>query len=495
MKSLLSMKGITKRYPGVVALNHVDLELDKGEVLALVGENGAGKSTLIKTLCGVIRKDEGTISIDGEEVHISNPLDAQKAGIRAVQQHFSLIPTMSVAENLFFSELPINKARILDRKRMNREAKELLDSLGFGDLDPTKLVSDISVANAQRVEVAKAIRFTPKILILDEPSAVLPENDVKTLFQIIRKLKKSGVGIIYISHHMDEVFEIADTIAVLKDGENVVNIDDVHSVNQFDLVQYMVGREIKNIYPPIHTEIGETVLHVEGLSTNFVKDVSFELHQGEILGFAGLVGSGRTEICRALFGLDKITSGKITLRGNPYAPKKPKDAIDAGFGFVTEDRHYDGLILDDSVERNIGYVGLDKLTRLGVISGKKSRQVAQSFVESLRIATPHVEQEVVNLSGGNQQKVVLAKWLFIEPKIILFDEGTRGIDVNAKHEIYELLHKLVENGHSIIMVSSELPEVMQMSNRILVMYEGKLVSEFGHDEATEEAIMEKASGI
>lgn len=495
MKSLLSMKGITKRYPGVVALNQVDLELKSGEVLALVGENGAGKSTLIKTLCGVIRKDEGSISIEGQEVQIQGPLDAQKAGIRAVQQHFSLIPTMSVAENLFFSDLPLKKGRILDRKKMNEEAKELLGSLGFGDLDPTQLVSDISVANAQRVEVAKAIRFTPKILILDEPSAVLPENDVKTLFEIIRKLKADGVGVIYISHHMDEVFEIADTITVLKDGEKVIDIDDVNSVNQFDLVQYMVGRELKQIYPPVYTDIGETILKVEGLTTSRVKNISFELHEGEVLGFAGLVGSGRTEICRALFGLDKILSGKITLRGKPYLPKCTKDAIQAGFGFVTEDRHYDGLILDDSVERNIGFVGLNKLIRRTVISKKKSREAADRFVGDLKIATPGIEQEVVNLSGGNQQKVVLAKWLFIEPKIILFDEGTRGIDVNAKHEIYQLIHQLVENGHSIIMVSSELPEVMQMSNRIMVMYEGELVSEFAHEGATEEAIMEKASGI
>lgn len=495
MKSLLSMKGITKRYPGVVALNHVNLELKSGQVLALVGENGAGKSTLIKSLCGVIRRDEGTISINGEEVQISSPLDAQKAGIRAVQQHFSLIPTMSVAENLFFSDLPLKKGRYLDRKKMNQDAKNLLESLGFGDLDPTELVSEISVANAQRVEVAKAIRFTPKILILDEPSAVLPENDVKTLFEIIKKLKSGGVGIIYISHHMDEVFEIADTITVLKDGENVTTIDDVSSVNQFDLVQYMVGREIKQIYPPIHTEIGGTVLKVESLTTSHVKNISFELREGEVLGFAGLVGSGRTEICRALFGLDKILSGTITLRGKPYLPKCTKDAIQAGFGFVTEDRHYDGLILDDTVERNIGFVGLDKLIRRGVISEKKSRETARRFISDLKIATPSEEQEVVNLSGGNQQKVVLAKWLFIEPKIILFDEGTRGIDVNAKHEIYELVNQLVKNGHSVIMVSSELPEVMQMSNRIMVMYEGELVSEFTHDAATEESILEKASGI
>ena len=495
MKPLLLMRGITKRYPGVVALNHVDLELKSGEVLALVGENGAGKSTLIKTLCGIIQRDEGTISISGEEVQISNPMDAQKAGIRAVQQHFSLIPTMSVAENLFFSDLPVNKWQLLDKKRMNREAGELLESLGFGDIDPSELVSEISVANAQRVEVAKAIKFAPQILILDEPSAVLPENDVKTLFKIIRKLKTTGVGIIYISHHMDEVFEIADTIAVLKDGENVTVIDDVKSVTQFDLIQYMVGREIKQIYPSLFTDIGDVVLKVEGLTTEHVKNVSFELRKGEVLGFAGLAGSGRTEICNALFGLDKIVSGKITLNGKPYNPCCTRDAIQAGFGFITEDRHYDGLILNDTVERNIGFVGLKKLTKNGFISEKKSHEVAEQFINELKIATPGRNQEVINLSGGNQQKVVLAKWLFIEPQIILLDEGTRGIDVNAKYEIYRFIHQLVESGHSIIMVSSELPEIMQMSNRIMVMYEGNLVAEFSHENATEEQIIEKASGL
>lgn len=495
MKSLLSMKGITKRYSGVIALNNVDIELDYGEVLALVGENGAGKSTLIKTLCGIIEKDSGTISVDGNEVQISNPLDAQKVGIRSVQQHFSLVPTMSVAENLFFNDFPTNKMGVIDNKKMILNAKKLLESLGFGDIDPTQLVSDISVANAQRIEVAKAIKFTPKILILDEPSSVLPENDVKTLFNIIRKLKSDGVGVIYISHHMDEVFEIADKITVLKDGERVTTIDDPTTVDQFDLVQLMVGRELKKIYPPINTDIGEVVLKVNNLCTSCVKNISFELHKGEILGFAGLVGSGRTEVCRALFGLDKIASGEIKLRGEKYSPKCTREAIDKGFGFVTEDRHYDGLILGDTIERNIGFVGLDKLVRKGIISDKKTREVANRFIKYLKIATPDAEKEVVKLSGGNQQKVVLAKWLFIEPEIILFDEGTRGIDVNAKHEIYELICKLVSEGHSIIMVSSELTEVMQMSNRIMVMYEGEIVAEFSHDEATEESIMQKASGI
>ncbi len=495
MKPLLSLKGITKKYSGITVLNQVDIELNQGEVLALVGENGAGKSTLIKIICGSIRKDEGSIRMDGKEVSISGPLDAQKLGIYSVQQHFSLIPTADVAENLFFDNFPIKGAGVIDRRKMHEEAKELLDSLGFFGIDTSQMVSELSVANAQRVEVTKAVKSTPRILILDEPSAVLPENDVKILFKLIKKLKEAGVGIIYISHHMDEVFEIADKITVLKDGEKVTTIEEPSAVDQYQLVQLMVGRTLKQIYPAVNTQIGETVLKVEALHTNRVKNISFELHKGEILGFAGLVGAGRTEVLRALFGLDPILSGRIEVHGREYRPKCPKDAIEAGFGFVTEDRHYDGLILGDTVEHNISFIGLKKLIKNGVILDKKLRAVAADYIKRLNIITSSSEKEVGKLSGGNQQKVVLAKWLFIEPEIILFDEGTRGIDVNAKHEIYELISRLTQAGNSIIMVSSELTEVMQMSNRILVMREGEIVSEFAYGETTEEAIIQKASGL
>lgn len=495
MKSLLRMNHITKQYSGVTALNDVHIDLDAGQVLALVGENGAGKSTLIKILCGIIAKDKGTIEVEGMEVNIQTPLDAQAYGIRSVQQHFSLIPTMTVAENLYYNDFPLKRGRVIDYKKLNQQAKTLLESLGFSGIDPAWTVSELSVANAQRVEVAKAVKFTPKILILDEPSAVLPENDVEILFQVIRKLKSQGTGIIYISHHMNEIFEIADRISILKDGENVTDIDDVSSVDQYDLVRYMVGREIKNIYPPLHRQLGAPVLKVDGLNTDKVHDISFSLQKGEVLGIAGLVGAGRTEVCRALFGLDHITSGQIELNGHLYAPSKPKDAIHAGISFVTEDRHYDGLILNESIERNVSFVGLKKQTKYGVVSDRKIRKTAEEFVKKLKIATPNVEKPTVQLSGGNQQKVVLAKWLFMQPRLFLIDEGTRGIDVHAKHEIYELIHKLVVEGNSVIMVSSELPEVMQMSNRILVMREGRIVSEFTHDEATEEAIMRAASGL
>lgn len=495
MTPLLHMKGITKQYSGVTALNNVELKLNAGEVLALVGENGAGKSTLIKVLCGIISKDAGTILIDGKEAAIKNPIDAQKCGIRSVQQHFSLIPTMSVAENLFYNDFPLKFGGRIDFKEMNKKAEELLNRLGFGDIDPNSLVSELPVANAQRVEVAKAVKFSPKILILDEPSAVLPEKDIQVLFEVIRKLKQNGVGIIYISHHMNEVFELADKITILKDGENVVTIDDVSKVDQYDLVRYMVGREIQNIYPPLYEDLGEVILKVSNLCTNRIHNVSFELRRGEILGLAGLVGAGRTEVCRALFGLDKITSGTIELFGKPYMPKNTNDAISAGFGFVTEDRHFDGLILGESVERNISFVGLKKQTKYGYVSDKRIRSTAERFVDLLKIATSSTDKLTIFLSGGNQQKVVLSKWLFTEPQIFLIDEGTRGIDVNAKHEIYELMNDLVKQGKSIIMVSSELPEIMQMSNRIKVMREGEIAAEFSHNEATEEAIIAIASGL
>ena len=495
MKPLLSMKGITKKYSGITVLNNVDVELESGQVLALVGENGAGKSTLIKILCGSIQSDGGSISIDGQEVNITGPLAAQNQGIFSVQQHFSLIPTMDVAENLYFNNLPMKKAGMVDKKKLHEDAKALLESLEFNNIDTHQLVSELSVGNAQRVEVAKAVKATPRILILDEPSAVLPENDVITLFKLIGRLKASGVGIIYISHHMDEVFEIADKITVLKDGEKVTDLDDPSQVDQYKLVQLMVGRTLSQIYPPVNQQLGETVLKVENLCTNSVKNISFSLRQGEVLGFAGLVGAGRSELCRALFGLDRVLSGDIELYGEKYTPRHPKDAIKAGLGFVTEDRHFDGLILGDTVERNISFVGLKKLTARGTISEKRLRAVADDYIKSLNIVTESGEKEVGKLSGGNQQKVVLAKWLFIEPRIILFDEGTRGIDVNAKHEIYELISRLTAAGNSVIMVSSELTEVMQMSNRILVMREGEIVSEFTQEEATEEEIIQKASGL
>lgn len=495
MSSLLSIQGVSKYYEGVRALHNVNLDIKAGQVCALVGENGAGKSTLIKIICGIISHDGGTISIEGKECKINNPLTAQNLGIRAVQQHFSLDASKTVAENLFMNNYPRKRIGTIDWKKMNSDAKALLDDVGFSDVDPTAMVSDISVADCQRVEVTKAVRDEPKVLILDEPSAVLPENDVEKMFALIRRLKQKGVGIIYISHHMEEIFKIADSITVFKDGEVVHNYDSIEGVSKYDLIEKMVGREITDIYPKLNPCMDDVILKVRNLETKKVHNISFDLHRGEIIGLAGLVGAGRTEVCRALFGIDPILSGTIELDGKPYHPRRIHDAIQHGFGFVTEDRHFDGLILSSSVETNVTLVGIRKLVNLFVINRKKSRSVTQSFIDKLRIATPTMDKIVSKLSGGNQQKIVIAKWLFIAPKIILLDEATRGIDVGAKREIYTLMNDLIKEGYSIIMVSSELLEVLQMSHRVFVMREGRMEAEYGFGQASEQDVIRVASGL
>lgn len=495
MSALLSIQNVSKYYEGVRALHNVCLDIQAGQVCAIVGENGAGKSTLIKIICGVISHDGGTISIDGKVCKISNPLMAQNLGIRAVQQHFSLDASKTVAENLFMNDYPRTKIGTIDWKKMNRDAKVLLDEVGFSDVDPSAMVSDISVADCQRVEVTKAVRDEPRVLILDEPSAVLPENDVDKLFALIRKLKQKGAGIIYISHHMEEIFKIADCITVFKDGEVVTNYEDISNVTKYDLIEKMVGREITDIYPELNPCTDEIILDVRNLETKKIHDISFQLHRGEIIGLAGLVGAGRTEVCRALFGIDPILSGTIELEGKSYHPKRIRDAIRRGFGFVTEDRHFDGLILSSSVETNVTLVGIRKLLNGLIINRRRSRRTTQEFIEKLHIATSSMDKAVSKLSGGNQQKIVIAKWMFITPKIILLDEATRGIDVGAKREIYGLMNELIREGYSIIMVSSELLEVLQMSHRVFVMREGRMEAEYGYGQASEEEVIRVASGL
>jgi ABC-type sugar transport system ATPase subunit len=495
MKTLLSLRDIHKSFAAVHALKGISLDIREGEVLAVVGENGAGKSTLIKTLCGIISQDKGEIFFEDTKLTDLDPNKSQRLGIKAVQQHFSLIPTMSVAENLFYNDLPDTKFGFINWKTTIEQAQKYLELIGYGTIDANSIVKDLSVADCQRIEVAKAIRGNAKVLILDEPSAVLPEVDVAKLFDILRSLKEKGVAIIYISHHLDEVFEIADRIAVLKDGELVADIQDPKSIDGFGLIKLMVGRDIHDIYPPIGKHKENVVLSVKNLSTNHVKDVSFDLHEGEILGVAGLVGSGRTELCKALFGMDRILKGTIDVGDQTYCPTCPKDAIKNGFGFVTEDRHFDGLILGETVANNVTFVGSKKIVKKGLLSKKLNAAIADKYVDELHIATPSSMQKAYYLSGGNQQKVVIAKWLFIEPKILLLDEATRGIDVGAKREIYNLISELSNSGVSIIMVSSELQEVIQLSNRVLVMREGSVVGEYTHERATEEDIIAKASGL
>lgn len=494
MSELLLMKGIDKRFPGVHALKGVNFSLKSGEVHTLVGENGAGKSTLINILFGALHADSGSIFLNGKKVHISHPIDAHKYGIHAVQQHFSLIPTMTVAENLFYGHHHVSKGVLINWKLLKKEAAELMKSLGFGHVPIMERIDRLSVAEGQRVEIAKAILLKPKILIMDEPSAVLPEQDIENLFRIIRKLKSEGVGIIYISHHLDEVFEISDRISVLKDGENVDTITP-NMVDQQGLVKMMVGREISDMFPQRVHRQGQEVLRLESVTTEHINGISFQLHKGEVLGISGLVGSGRTELCRALFGLDCIESGTIEVYGKKIEKGRTSEFIREGIGFVTEDRHKDGLILSNSVNTNITFVGSKKVSKAGFINKNIDRDSAERFVRKMRIATPHLDQKVKFLSGGNQQKVVLSKWLFVEPKILLLDEPTRGIDVGAKVEIYKLINDLVQQDYSVIMVSSELQEIIQMSDRILVMRNGSIAGEFNRENITEETIIACASGI
>ena len=487
------MKEITKTFPGVKALDRVSFDLELGEIHTLVRENGAGKSTLIKVLSGAHKRDSGTIEINGRNVHISSPHDAIHHGIYTVQQHFSLQPNMTVAENIKFGNYGKPKSILINWKNLFREAAAFLKEIGFEDIDVSKNVCELSVAEGQKIEIAKALYRKPKILIMDEPSAVLPKNDLERLHSIMQRMKKD-IGIIYISHHFEEIFSISDRISVLKDGRNVDTILP-SEIDNDGLVRLMVGREIGDMYPSRReSQTDEVVLKVNGLSTNKLHDLSFELKKGEILGIAGLMGAGRTELCEAIFGLSNC-SGTIKLNGKSINNRNPARAISNGFGFVTEDRHGTGLVLPMSVKNNISLAGHRKICNLRFVNTKKDRSAANEYIEKLKIATPSMTQLVEYLSGGNQQKVVLAKWLFNGAKVLLLDEPTRGIDVGTKAEIYRLMKRLTEDGMSIIMVSSELPEIIGMSDRIIVMHKGRITGELMPGKTSEEEILSYAAGL
>lgn len=491
---VLEMRGISKSYPGVRALDGVDFEVRAGEVHALVGENGAGKSTLMKILAGAIPMDSGSILMDGRLVHIDSPLTAMSHGIGIIYQEFNLVPYMSAAENIFLGREPKGALPgFIDFAKMNSGAQEVLDRLGVR-LSAKTQVSRMSVAQQQMVEIAKTISRKARIIAMDEPSATLTEHELDNLFALIAQLKSEGVGVIYISHRLEEIFQIADRVTVLRDG-HLVATKDIADTDRDDIIQMMVGREIKEKIPKRAAELGDKLLEVRGLCREGVlKDISFEVRRGEILGLAGLVGAGRTEVARCIFGADPIDGGEIIFEGEKVTIGSPLDAIKLGIGFVTEDRKLLGLILSMAVRENISLANLDMLSILGFVDFKKERQAAESYVSELSIKTPSIEQKVENLSGGNQQKVVLAKWLFTNSKVLIFDEPTRGIDVGSKVEIYQLMNRLAAQGVGIIMISSELPEVLGMSDRILVMHEGRIAGELSREEATQEAIMHLATG-
>ncbi|WP_144513324.1 sugar ABC transporter ATP-binding protein [Bacillus sp. FJAT-22090] len=497
MEPLLKMENISKSFPGVKALSNVQLDLQYGEVLALVGENGAGKSTLMKILTGIYQKDEGTITLQENEINVTSPKQAQELGISIIHQELNLMKDLSIAENIFIGREPKGALNLLvNDKQLNNQAKELFEKLNL-DLDPKTKVQDLTVAKQQMVEIAKALSFNSKIFIMDEPTTALTETEIETLFEIINNLRAKGVGIIYISHRMDELKRISDRIIVMRDGTYVDTLTTAET-EMSKVIQLMVGRHVYiESKPNIAEGEKETVLQVNNVSTkSLLKDVSFELKKGEILGFAGLMGAGRTEVARVLFGADPTTKGTITLHGKEVKIKSPADAVKQGIGYLSEDRKQFGLLVNMDVKSNIALATIKEYQSNALfVSDSKIKKTAIEYVDQLKIKTPSVDQEIRFLSGGNQQKVVIAKWLRRDCDILIFDEPTRGIDVGAKGEIYKLLDELAASGKSIIMISSELPEILRMSHRIVVMSEGKITGMLSSEEATQEKIMEFATQL
>ena len=485
---ILQMKGISKRFPGVQALEQVDFDVYPGEVHALVGENGAGKSTLMKILAGIYPKDAGLIILNGDEVEFNDPIEAQKYGISVIYQEFDLAQNLTVAENILLCREPANSLGLIKRREFNRIARESLDKLGIA-VNPNTLVSHLKVAERQMVAIVKALSFNAKIIVMDEPTSALSEHEIELLFAIIENLRSRDVAVIYISHRLQEITKIADRVTVLRDGR-LVGCVPTAEVTTDQIVAMMVGRELKDFFRKEEAQIRDVVLEVEHLEQEgVVHDVSFQLRAGEILGFAGLVGARRTETARLIFGLDQRDSGDIFLNGKLVDIKTPDDAIALGVAYVPEDRKTQGLILSWTLAENTTLPRLSEVSRRGFIDFRAEAAVAQKYVSSLDIKTPSVQQQVMYLSGGNQQKVVIAKWLMTNPKVLILDEPTRGIDVGAKSEIYALMSQLAKQGLGIILISSELPEILGMSDRIIVMREGYVTGELLRDEATEEKVM------
>lgn len=490
---LLQMRGIVKEFPGVKALDQVDFTLLRGEIHALLGENGAGKSTLMKVLSGVYQKDGGEIKLDGQSVNITGPRQAQKLGIGIIHQEMNLVPALTVMENVFLGREPQKLLGFVDKQQMHRETKEVLNRLGT-EISPEALVGELSIGAQQMVEIAKALSYETRILIMDEPTAALTERESEHLFQIVRQLAASGVGIVYISHRMEELFALSDRITVMRDGTYVDTV--ITKETSFDsLVKLMVGRELTERFPKKAASIGAEVIKVSHFSRKgILHDVSLTARAGEIVGISGLMGAGRTELARAIFGIDKVDQGEIFIDGNKQSIHSCIDAIKAGIALITEDRKNQGLVLPMSVGDNISLAVLGDVCKQSFISKAAEDALIDRQIKELKIKTPNAAQLVKNLSGGNQQKVVIAKWLSANPKVLIMDEPTRGVDVGAKAEIYYIMNMLAAAGVAILMISSELPEVLGMSDRILVMCRGRLAGEFTAAEATQEKIMAYAAG-
>ena len=491
-ESILQVNEIHKRFPGVHALKGVSFEVLPGEIHALLGENGAGKSTLIKTIAGVYRPDSGSIYVGGRQVNLSNPREAQQAGIATIYQELSLYPDLTVAENIFIGHAPHRKFgpfNMMDWESMYQRAGELLAELEIIDMDVKRLVGTLNVGNRQRVEIAKALSMNARLLIMDEPTAALTESDVENLFKIVRLLRERGVGIIYITHKLIEVFELADRVTVLRDGE-YIGTKLVKDTNERELISMMVGRTIDNLFPKQPAKIKDVVLEVKNLVLEpHTRNISFQVRAGEIVGLAGLVGSGRSETAQVIFGISSAQSGEILIDGKRVKINHPAQAVKHGIAYVPEDRASQGLIREMNIRENVSMAILDKVSNSTFINYKKEKSIAQESIEQFGIRAYSTEQVANNLSGGNQQKVVIGKWLSSDPRILIIDEPTRGIDVGAKAEIHRLMSELAAaHGLAILMISSELPEILGMSDRILVMRSGEIVAEFSREEATQEKI-------
>ncbi len=486
------MKNIQKSFPGVHALDDAYISVKRGEVHALVGENGAGKSTLMKVLSGVFQRDKGEIFLRGEQIEPQNPKHAQSLGIGIIHQELNLMPHLTVAQNIFIGKEPM-KGMFIDNTSENKQAKEMLKALNI-DMDPTILAKDLTVAKQQMVEIAKALSYDSELFIMDEPTAALTESEIQELFKVIRDLKAKGHGIVYISHRLDELPEICDTVTVMRDGQ-YIGTKDIKEVSKSEIINMMVGRIIYE-KPKAQSTVkkdAQIVLDVQHLNGFNVKDVSFNLRKGEILGFAGLMGAGRTKTMRIVFGADPKESGDVIVKGDKVNIGSPSDAISNGIGYLSEDRKAFGLAIGLSVRDNSVMANLDEFMNGPFTNDKKIEKITRQYISEIDIKTPSVNQLVRNLSGGNQQKIVIAKWLIKNSDILIFDEPTRGIDVGAKQEIYRLMNELVANGKSIIMISSEMPELLRMSDRLIVMCEGHVTGELDISEVTQEKIMTLAT--